>query len=172
MTRREGSVMRRRQFLGILSGAVATLPRVVRAQQSDGMRHIGVLLPANATDMKFQIQVQAFEQELKKFGWMIGRNVQIETRWATANEAEIRKNAAELVALKPDVILAHGSSTVGPMQQATRTIPIVFPVAGDPVAAGFVESLARPGGNITGFALFEYNLSGKWLELLKEIAPG
>ena len=163
--------MRRRQFLGVLSGAVAALPRAVRAQQSDGMRHIGVLLPANATDMKFQIQVQAFEQELKKFGWMIGRNVQIETRWATANEAEIRKNAAELVALKPDVILAHGSSTVGPMQQATHTIPIVFPVAGDPVAAGFVESLARPGGNITGFALFEFSIGAKWLELLKQISP-
>jgi putative ABC transport system substrate-binding protein len=163
--------MRRRQFLGVLSGAVAALPRAVRAQQSDGMRHIGVLLPANATDMKFQIQVQAFEQELKKFGWMIGHNVQIETRWATANEAEIRKNAAELVALKPDVILAHGSSTVGPMQQATHTIPIVFPVAGDPVAAGFVESLARPGGNITGFALFEFSIGAKWLELLKQISP-
>ena len=89
--------------------------------------------------------MQAFEQELQKFGWTIGRNVQLETRWATANQAEIRRNAAELVALKPDVILAHGSSTVGPMQQATRTIPIVFPVAGDPVAAGFVDSLARPG---------------------------
>jgi len=163
--------MQRRQFLGILGGALAALPRVVRAQQSDSIRHIGVLLPANATDMKFQIQVQAFEQELKKFGWMIGRNVQIETRWATANEVEIRKNAAELVALKPDVILAHGSSTVGPMQQATRTIPIVFPVAGDPVAAGFVESLARPGGNITGFALFEFSIGAKWLGLLKQIAP-
>jgi putative ABC transport system substrate-binding protein len=144
------------------------LPRVARA---DGMRRIGVLLPANASDMKFQIQVLAFEQELKNFGWMIGRNVQIETRWATASDAEIRRNAAELVALKPDVILAHGSSTVGPMQQATRTIPIVFPVAGDPVAAGFVESLARPGGNITGFALFEYSIGAKWLELLKQIVP-
>src|ERR1019366_6435878 len=137
--------MRRRDFLGVLGGAAAW-PLAVRAQQADGMRRIGVLLPANASDMKFQIQVQAFEQELKKFGWMIGRNVQIETRWATANDAEIRRNAAELVAIKPDVILAHGSSTVGPMQQATQTIPIVFPVAGDPVAAGFVESLARPGG--------------------------
>ena len=132
----------------------------MRSNQN-GMRHIGVLLPANATDMKFQIQVQAFEQELKKFGWIIGRNVQIETRWATANEAEIHKNAAELVALKPDVILAHGSSTVGPMQQATCTIPIVFPVGGDPVAAGFVDSLARPGGNITDFALFKFSIGAK-----------
>jgi putative tryptophan/tyrosine transport system substrate-binding protein len=135
------------------------------------MRRIGIIVPANSTDMKFQIQVQAFEQELKKFGWMIGQNVQIETRWATANDGEIRKNAAELVVLKPDVILAHGGSTLGPMQQATRAIPIVFPVAGDPVAGGFVESLARPGGNITGFALFEYSIGAKWLELLKQVAP-
>ena len=162
--------MRRREFISLL-GAATAWPFAARAQQADGMRRIGVLLPANASDMKFQIQVQAFEQELKKFGWMIGRNVQVERRWATANDGEIRKNAAELVALKPDVILAHGSSTVGPMQQATRTIPIVFPVAGDPVAAGFVDSLARPGGNITGFALFEYSIGAKWLELLKQIVP-
>jgi putative ABC transport system substrate-binding protein len=135
------------------------------------MRRIGILVPANSTDMKFQIQVQAFEQELKKFGWTIGQNVQIETRWATANLADIRKNAAKLVALKPDAILAHGSSTVGPLQQVTNTIPIVFPVAGDPVAGGFVESLARPGGNITGFAIFEYSIGAKWLELLKQVAP-
>ena len=115
--------------------------------------------------------MQAFEQELKKFGWMIGQNIQIETRWATANDNEIRRNAAELAALKPEVILAHGSSTIGPMQQATRTIPIVFPVSGDPVAAGFVESLARPGGNVTGFAFFEYSIGAKWVELLKQIAP-
>jgi putative ABC transport system substrate-binding protein len=142
--------MRRREFLSVLTGAVAISSRVARAQQSNEMRRIGILVPANSTDMKFQIQVQAFEQELKKFGWTIGQNVQIETRWATANLADIRKNAAELVALKPDAILAHGSSTVGPLQQVTNTIPIVFPVAGDPVAGGFVESLARPGGNITG----------------------
>src|SRR5471032_91554 len=126
-----GADMQRRQFITLLGGAAAAWPLAVRAQQTEGMRRIGVLLPANASDMKFQVQVQAFEQELKKFGWMIGRNVQIETRWATSNDAEIRRNAAELVAIKPDVILAHGSSTVGPMQQATQTIPIVFPVAGD-----------------------------------------
>jgi putative ABC transport system substrate-binding protein len=135
------------------------------------VRHVGMLLPASSTDMKFQIQVQAFEQELKKFGWMIGQNVEIEVRWATPDQGEIRRNAAELAALKPDVILAHGSSTLGPMQQATRTIPIVFPVSGDPVAAGFVESLSRPGGNITGFSLFEYSIGAKWLELLKQISP-
>src|SRR5439155_13062032 len=100
-----------------------------------------------------------------------GRNVRIDTRWATANAADIRRHAAELAALAPDVILAHGGSTVGPLLQATRTVPIVFPVVGDPVGAGFVDSLARPGGNATGFMLFEYSISGKWLELLKQIAP-
>ena len=105
-------------------------------------------------------------------GWTIGRNVRIDTRWATGNAAEIRRHAAELVALAPDVILAAGTSTVGPLLQATRTVPIVFPNVADPVGAGFVDSLARPGGNVTGFLAFEYSLSGKWLELLKEIAPG
>src|SRR5262249_53146433 len=166
-----GADMRRREFLSVLTGAVAISSRVARGQPSNEMRRIGILVPANSTDMKFQIQVQAFEQELKKFGWTIGQNVQIETRWATANLADIRKNAAELVALKPDAILAHGSSTVGPLQQVTNTIPIGFPVAGDPVAGGFVESLARPGGNITGFAIFEYSIGAKWLELLKQVAP-
>jgi putative ABC transport system substrate-binding protein len=166
-----GADMRRREFLGVLTGTVAMLSRVAHAQQADRLRRIGIIVPANSTDMKFQIQVQAFEQELNKFGWMIGQNVQIEARWATANNNEIRKNTAELVALKPDVILAHGGSTLGPLQEATHTIPIVFPVAGDPVAGGFVESLARPGGNITGFALFEYSIGAKWLELLKQVAP-
>jgi putative ABC transport system substrate-binding protein len=105
-------------------------------------------------------------------GWTIGHNVRIETRWATTNAAEIRRHAAELAALAPDVILASGTSTVGPLLQATRTVPIVFPIAVDPVGAGFVDSLARPGGNVTGFLLFEYGISGKWLELLKQIAPG
>ena len=163
--------MKRRDFIGLLAGAVAMSSRVARAQQADGMRRVGIIVPANSTDLKFQIQVQAFEQELKKFGWMIGQNVQIEMRWATDNDGEIRKSAAELVALKPDVILAHGGTTLGPLQQATRTIPIVFPVAGDPVALGLVESLARPGGNITGFSLFEYSIGAKWLELLKQIVP-
>jgi putative tryptophan/tyrosine transport system substrate-binding protein len=163
--------MRRREFLGIFC-SVVLLPRPGRAQQADGIRRIGIIVPASSTDMKFQIQVQAFEQELKKFGWMIGQNIQVETRWATDNLNEIRKSAAELVALKPDVILAHGGSTVGPLQQATHTIPIVFPVAGDPVAGGFVESLAKPGGNITGFALYEYSIGAKWLELLKQMVPG
>ena len=137
------------------------------------MRRIGVLLPAAADDIgNFRPGVGAFLQALALLGWTIGRNVRIDTRWATANAADIRRHAAELAALAPDVILAHGASTVGPLLQATRTVPIVFPVVGDPVAAGFVDSLARPGGNATGFMNFEYSLSGKWLELLKEIAPG
>ena len=114
----------------------------------------------------------AFLQALALLGWTVGRNVRIDIRWATANAADIRRHAAELVALAPDVILATGDSTVAPLLQATRTVPIVFAVVIDPVGAGFVDSLARPGGNATGFMLFEYSMSGKWLELLKEIAPG
>ncbi len=136
------------------------------------MRRIGMLLPAAADDPEFQARVGAFLQGLAQLGWTIGRNVRIDTRWATANAADIRRHAAELAALAPDVILAHGASTVGPLLQATRTVPIVFPVVADPVGAGFVDSLARPGGNATGFMPFEYSLSGKWLELLKQIAPG
>ena len=136
------------------------------------MRRIGVLLPAAADDAEFQARVGAFLQALALLGWTIGRNVRIDTRWATANAADIRRHAAELAALAPDIILAHGASTVGPLLQATRTVPIVFPVVPDPVGAGFVDSLARPGGNATGFMTFEYSLSGKWLELLKQIAPG
>jgi putative ABC transport system substrate-binding protein len=136
------------------------------------MRRIGILLPATADNAQFQAWVGAFLQALALLGWTIGRNVQIDTRWATPNAADIRRHAAELVALAPDVILAYGFSTVGLVLQATRTIPIVFPVIGDPVAAGFVESLARPGGNATGFMTTEYGMAGKWLELLKQIAPG
>src|SRR5262249_40187416 len=114
----------------------------------------------------------AFLQELQSLGWSIGRNVRIDTRWATADAAAIRRQAAELVALTPDVILAHGAATVGPLLQATRTVPVVFPITVDPVGAGFVDSLGRPGGNATGFMVFEYSMGGKWLELLKQIAPG
>jgi putative ABC transport system substrate-binding protein len=136
------------------------------------VRRVGVLLPAASDDAEFQARVGAFLQGLQQSGWSIGRNLRIDTRWATANADDIRRHAAELVTLAPDVILAHGASTMRPLLQVTRSVPIVFPVAGDPVAAGFVDSLARPGGNATGFMTFEYNLSGKWLELLKEIAPG
>jgi putative tryptophan/tyrosine transport system substrate-binding protein len=148
------------------------MPLAVRAQQAERMRRIGVLLPATADNADFQAWVGAFLQALALLGWTIGRNVRIDTRWATANAGEIRRHAAELAALAPDVILAFGASTVGPLLQATRAVPIVFPVAGDPVAAGFVESLSRPGGNATGFMSVEYSIGGKWLELLKQTAPG
>ncbi len=161
--------MRRRQLFTLLAGAAA-VPLAARAQER--VRRIGVLLPAGADDAEWQAWVGAFLQALALLGWAIGRNVRIDTRWAGANAAEIRRHAAELAALAPDVILAAGTSTVGPSLQATRTVPIVFPNVGDPVGAGFVDSLARPGGNATGFLAFEYSLSGKWLELLKEIAPG
>jgi len=136
------------------------------------MRRIGILLPAAAGNAEFQAWVGAFLQGLALLGWTIGHNVRVDTRWATPNAAEIRRHAAELAALAPDVILAHGASTVAPLLQATRTVPIVFPVVGDPVGAGFIDTLARPGGNATGFMNFEYSISGKWLELLKQIAPG
>jgi ABC-type uncharacterized transport system substrate-binding protein len=135
------------------------------------VRRIGVLLPAAADDSQFQSFVGAFLQGLGQLGWTIGRNVRIDTRWATANAAEIRRHAAELAALAPDVILAFGASTVGPLLQATRTVPIVFLVVADPVGAGIVDSLARPGGNATGFMTYEFSIGAKWLELLKEIAP-
>jgi putative ABC transport system substrate-binding protein len=161
--------MRRREFIVGLSGA-ATVPFVADAQER--VRRIGVLLPATAEDAEFQARVGAFLQALALLGWTIGRNVRIDTRWAGAgNAAEIRRHATELAALAPDVILVHGASTVGTLLQATRTVPIVFPVAIDPVGTGIVESLARPGGNATGFMNFEYGMSGKWLELLKQIAP-
>src|SRR5918998_29938 len=163
--------MRRREFI-VLMGAATAWPFAARAQQRERMRLIGVLLPANADDPEYQVRIAAFHQGLQQLGWTIGRNVRIDTRWATIDAAEIRRHAAELAALAPDVILAQGASTVGPLLQATRSVPIVFPVIADPVVAGFVDSLARPGGNATGFMNFEYGMGGKWLELLKEIAPG
>jgi putative tryptophan/tyrosine transport system substrate-binding protein len=161
----------RREFITLLGGAVAW-PLAARAQPAERVRRIGVLLPAAADDSQFQAWVGAFLQELALLGWSIGRNVRIDTRWATTNAVEVRRHAAELAALAPDVILAHGASSVVALQQATRTVPIVFPVAVDPVGAGIVDSLARPGGNATGFMTIEYSLGGKWLELLKQIAPG
>ena len=164
--------MTRRKFIALLGGAAAAWPMVAHAQQPERVRRIGVLLPAASDDAEFQARLAALHQGLALLGWTIGRNVRIDTRWATTNAAEIRRHAAELAALAPDVILAHGASPVGAMLQATRSVPIVFPIASDPVGAGFVDSLARPGGNATGFMSFEYGLSGKRLELLKEIAPG
>src|SRR5713226_3056186 len=164
--------MNRRDFITLIGGAAVAWPLAARAQQAERVRRIGVLLPATADAAEFQAWVGAFLQALALLGWTIGRNVRIDTRWATANAADIRRHAAELAALAPDVILAHGAGTVGPLLQATRTVPIVFPVVADPVGAGFVDSLARPGGNATGFMSYEFSLGGKWLELLKQIAPG
>ena len=164
--------MKRREFITLVGGAAAAWPLAARAQQSERMRRIGILLPVAADDAEFQTRVGAFLQGLQQLGWAIGRNVRIDTHWAGASATEIRRHAAELVELAPDVILAHGVPTLGPLLQATRTVPIVFPTAADPVAAGFVDTLARPGGNATGFMDLEYGMAGKWLELLKQIASG
>jgi len=164
--------VRRREFITLVGGGAVAWPLAARAQQGERMRRIGVLLPASADDLRFQTLVGSFLQGLALLGWSIGRNVRIDPRWATPSVAEIRRHAAELAALAPDVILAHGSGAVGALLQATRTLPIVFPVAGDPVGGGLVDSLARPGGNATGFMTTEYSMGGKWLELLQQIAPG
>ena len=154
------------------SAARPSWPLAARAQQSDRVRRIGVLVAATADDADYQARIAAFQQGLQQLGWSDGRNVHIDTRWATTKPDDIRRHAAELAALAPDVILAGtGTATVAPLLQATRTVPIVFAVVIDPVGAGFVDSLARPGGNATGFTVFEYGMSGKWLELLKQIAP-
>ena len=163
--------MQRRQFIILLGGTAVGWPLAVLAQQGEHMRRIGVLLPATADDARFQTFVGAFLQELQSLSWSIGRNVRIDSQ-ASGNEAAVRKHAAELAARAPNVILAYGASTVGPLLQATRTVPIVFTIVSDPVGNGFVDSLGRPGGNATGFMSFEYSMSGKWLELLKQIAPG
>jgi putative ABC transport system substrate-binding protein len=164
--------MRRREFITLVGGAAAAWPLAARAQQPQRMRRIGVLLPATADDIVFQARNGVFLQGLALLGRTIGHNVQVDTRWAATNATNIRRHAAELSALAPDVIVAMGSTSVVALLQATRTVPIVFTVVADPVGAGFVDSLARPGGNATGFTKFEYSLSGKWLELLKQIAPG
>jgi putative tryptophan/tyrosine transport system substrate-binding protein len=165
------SVIRRREFVTLLGGAAVAWPLAASAQQSERMRRIGVIMPASSDDPEYQVRVGAFLQELQRLGWIIGRNIRIDTRWTRGDAEDARKYAAELVALNPDVVLATGISTVASLLQLTRTVPIVFPAVSDPVAAGVVESLARPGGNATGFLAFEYSLSGKWPELLKQIAP-
>lgn len=163
--------MERREFITLFGGAVAAWPLVARAQHDERMRRIGVLLPATADDAHYQTWLGAFLQGLSQLGWNIGQNVRIDTRWATAQADAVRRNAAELVALAPEVILASGASSVGPLLQVTRTVPIVFAAVADPIGAGFVDSLARPGRNVTGFMAFEYGFSGKWLEFLKQIVP-
>jgi putative tryptophan/tyrosine transport system substrate-binding protein len=163
--------MKRRDFITLLGGAVAAWPLAARAQQSERMRRIGVLMNV-AEESDQQANLAVFVQALQQLGWINGRNVQIETRWAGGSAPEIRRHAGELVALAPDVIFATGTASMGPFLQATRSLPIVFVNVADPVGAGFVDSLSHPGGNATGFIQFEYSLSGKWVELLKQIAPG
>ena len=166
--------MRRREFITALGGAAATAawPLAARAQQPDRIRRIGVLMNRAADDPQAQASVAAFVQGLQQLGWTEGRNVHIDTRWTGGNAEDTRKYAAELVALAPDVIQASGASTVGALLKVTRTVPIVFAATADPVGASLVASVARPGGNATGFMAFEDSMSGKWLELLKQIAPG
>src|SRR5262245_35548002 len=168
--RRGGVKMRRRTFITLLGGAAAAWPLAARAQPGERVRRVGVLLPALASDPEYQARVGAFMQALALLGWTDGRNVRIETRWG-ANEAAYRQYAAELVALAPDVIVAATSVIVAALQRETRSVPIVFAQVIDPVGTGLVTGLARPGGNTTGFTVFEYGLSPKWLALLKEIAP-
>ena len=163
--------MRRREFITLLGGTAAAWPLAARAQQSDRMRRIGVLTSLAETDPEEQARTAAFLQGMQQAGWIKGRNLQIEHRSTAGDAARGRKYAEELVALAPDLILATGSAALAPLLQVTRSIPIVFTIVPDPVGAGFVDSLARPGGNATGFSQFEFGLSGKWLELLKEIAP-
>jgi putative tryptophan/tyrosine transport system substrate-binding protein len=167
-----GADMRRRKFISLLGGAAAVWPLAARAQQPEPMRHIGVLVSGAADNPEVQVRLAAFLQRLRELGWSEGSNLRIEYRLGALGDAErTRKYAAELIALAPDVIFASGTSQVGPLLQATRTVPIIFTLVADPVGAGFVDSLARPGGNATGFVQYEYGLGGKWLELLKEIAP-
>jgi len=163
--------MKRRAFITLLGGAAAACPLAARAQQPHPMRRIGVLTAFTANDQESQARIAAFQQGLQKLGWTDGSNVRIDTRWAAGDVDLFRRYAAELIALAPDVILANGALALRPLQQVTRTVPIVFVNVADPVGAGFVASLARPGGNSTGFTSFEYSLASKWLELLKEIAP-
>jgi putative tryptophan/tyrosine transport system substrate-binding protein len=163
--------MRRREFMTLIGGATATWPLTAYAQQPERMRRIGAFAGIQ-DDAEGQARFAAFLQGLRQLGWTDGHNVRIDYRWGGGNADNIRKYAAELASLAPDVILAAGVAALGPLLQATRTVPIVFVIVPDPVGAGFVDSLARPGGNATGFITFEYSIGAKWLELLKQIAPG
>jgi putative ABC transport system substrate-binding protein len=163
--------MRRRNFIALL-GSVVAWPLAARAQQSESMRRIGVLMNTGADEPESQARLAAFLQGLQELGWAVGRNLRIDYRWSPGDLARLRKDATELVALRPEVILAGVGPTTQTLQQVTNTIPIVMAQGVDPVGNGYVDSLARPGGNITGFIQFEYSLAGKWMELLKEVAPG
>jgi putative ABC transport system substrate-binding protein len=163
--------MRRREFITLLGGAAAAWPLVAQAQQADRMRRIGILTALDESDKEAQSWVAAFREELRKLGWTEGRNIEIEIRWARADVESMRRFAKELVALQPDFILTSSTPATAAMLQQTRTIPIIFVLVADPVGSGFVASLPRPGGNATGFTPIEGSLGGKWVELLKEIAP-
>jgi ABC-type uncharacterized transport system substrate-binding protein len=165
------SGIRRRDFITLLGGAAAAWPLAARAQQAERVRRIGVLMNFAPDDAEGQARIAAFLQALQQLGWSDGRNIRIDYRWAAGDAAHFQRYAEELLALAPDVILASATPSVQALQQATRTVPIVFTIVVDPVGAGFVDSLARPGGNVTGFTPFEYGISGKWLELLKEVMP-
>jgi putative tryptophan/tyrosine transport system substrate-binding protein len=162
--------MHRRKLIKLV-GSAAAWPLTAHAQQRERMRRIGVLTPYSGDDAEANAWLTAFAQALAQLGWTVGQNVRIDYRWGPGNAETMRKHAAELIALAPDVILASTSAAVAPLLEASRTVQIVFAGVADPVAAGYVESLARPGGNATGFTLWEYSISGKWLELLKEVAP-
>ena len=162
--------MRRREFIALLGGAAAW-PVVARGQQAERVRLVGILQNLPENDPVALALVAMFLKELQQLGWTVGSNISVETRWAGTASDDIRRHAAELVALAPDIILANGTSTLGPLLQQSKTIPIVFVQVTDPVGSGYVSSLARPGGNATGFAAREYGVSGKWLEVLKQIAP-
>ena len=164
--------MRRRDFIKLIVGSAAGWPLGALAQQPERTRRIGVLMSTSADDKEGQARLNAFVQSLRELGWIDGHNARIDIRWGAGDVERIRKYVAELVALTPDVMLVSGGSLVGHLLQATRTVPVVFTQTPDPVGAGFVDTLARPGGNATGFSNFDYNISGKWLELLKQIAPG
>ena len=155
----------------LLGGAAAAWPLAARAQQGERMRRVGVLIPGASDDPISQARLAAFLEGLQQLGWVDGRNVHIDTRLGASDADLLRKHAGELVALGPDVVMAYSSNAVPPLLQLTRAVPIVFAVVADPVGAGYVESLARPGGNVTGFTGYEFAMSGKWLELLKEVAP-
>jgi putative ABC transport system substrate-binding protein len=163
--------MRRREFIILIGGMATAWPHLARAQQRERVRRIGMLMPYVASDPQAQVRNAALLQGLQQLGWTVGQNVQIDYRWSGGNLEDTRRYAAELVALAPDVIFAPGTAAVGPLQQITRTVPIVFVILIDPVGSGFVDSLANPGGNITGFTAYDYGIGAKWLELLKEIAP-
>jgi putative tryptophan/tyrosine transport system substrate-binding protein len=163
--------VKRREFITLLGGAAAAWPVAARAQEGGRVRRIGALLPWHADDAEGRSRLTTFSQALQQLGWLVGQNIRIDYRWGDGKADTMRKNAAELVALAPDVILASSSGAVAPLLQVTHNVPIVFTTVADPVGAGYVDSLARPGGNATGFTIYEYSIGAKWLELLREIAP-